>query len=128
MPYADPEVKRAKDREYGTRNREARAARAKAWRRERDPEQMRAYGRKSHLKSKFGLTQEDYDAMLEAQAGGCAICGTEDTSPWDWFCIDHDHQTGTVRGLLCRSCNTAIGQVADSPEILRQAVAYLEAE
>ena len=69
---------------------------------------------------------DDYEKMLAAQGGGCAICGTTDTSPWSCFCVDHDHTSGEVRGLLCRACNTCIGQAEDDTERLRKAIAYLE--
>lgn len=97
----------------------------KAWK-ERNVARLASYSRRHHLQTKFGLTTEDYDRKLAEQGGVCAICGTDDTSPWDWFCIDHDHATGKVRGLLCRACNTSIGQVSDDPERLRKAAAYLE--
>ena len=59
--------------------------------------------------------------MLEAQGGDCAICSTRMLSP----CIDHDHVTKEVRGLLCMSCNTALGHFRDDPSIVRSALAYL---
>jgi hypothetical protein len=71
---------------------------------------------------------EQYAATLNAQNGGCAICGT--TKPGsDWvsrFCIDHNHMTGKIRGLLCVSCNTLLGTAKEDPEILRAAISYLE--
>lgn len=125
MPYADIEQKRAYDREYGNARRERRAARSKAWR-EDNPERQRRHQRRHHLKTTFGMSMKEYDALEDAQEGKCAICGTDDTAPWDWFCVDHDHATGAVRGLLCRACNTCIGQAKDNPEILRRAIRYLE--
>ena len=56
--------------------------------------------RKSHLKRKYGLTLEEYDAMLEAQGGVCAICG-EPRPEERTLHVDHDHETGAIRGLLC---------------------------
>lgn len=90
-------------------------------------ERQTVHLRKHHLKRKFGMTQEDYDTLLVKQGGVCASCGTNATSPWAWFCIDHDHVTGKVRGLLCRACNSCMGQAGDNPIRLRQAAAYLEA-
>ncbi len=78
---------------------------------------------------RYGLTEEEYDAMNEAQGGRCAICGTTKCGTLDTerLCIDHDHITGKVRGLLCRLCNAGIGQLKDDPERLEAAAAYLRA-
>jgi hypothetical protein len=76
--------------------------------------------RKSHLKRTYGLTLEDFDAMLAAQGGGCAICGKPNVDH-----IDHDHRSGRVRGILCFGCNVAIGQMDDDPDRLITAMAYL---
>ena len=76
--------------------------------------------RKSHLKRKYGLTLEDFEAMLASQGGGCAICGKPDVDH-----VDHDHQTGRVRGILCFRCNVAIGQMDDDSDRLAAAMAYL---
>jgi Recombination endonuclease VII len=76
--------------------------------------------RKSHLKRKYGLTLEAFDELLEAQGGGCAICGNPDADN-----VDHDHATGRVRGILCFNCNLAIGHIADDEDRLFGAIAYL---
>lgn len=78
------------------------------------------------LKS-YGLTLEKYNQMLEAQEGGCAICGDKQakTKRNGRFCIDHDHATGEVRGLLCSHCNRGIGLLGDNPDKLKAAAEYL---
>lgn len=63
--------------------------------------------------------------MLAQQGGVCGICKDERTSDRR-FHIDHDHETGAVRGLLCHACNTGIGSLRDSPDLLRAALTYLE--
>ncbi len=79
--------------------------------------------RKSYLKMKYGLTGKKYEQMFNAQGGVCAICsGSEDRL----LCVDHDHKTGKVRGLLCTQCNLMLGNSDDSPERLRLAIEYLE--
>ena len=82
--------------------------------------------RKSYLKTTFGLTLEDYETMLAAQDGKCAICGTLDPgrgSPY--FHVDHCHATNTVRGLLCNGCNLGLGHFKDDTDRLNMAIAYL---
>jgi Autographiviridae endonuclease VII len=71
-----------------------------------------------------GLTPDEYQAMAERQGHECAICMTPCPSGRD-LCIDHDHLTGAVRGLLCLKCNFALGQFHDNITILERAIDYL---
>jgi hypothetical protein len=80
--------------------------------------------REGHLKRRFGLTLESYAELLEAQGVGCAICGRQARAGSSLH-VDHDHETGEVRGLLCFSCNASIGKMADDPERLVRAADYL---
>jgi hypothetical protein len=66
------------------------------------------------------MTEADYDALLVAQGGCCAICRERQA-----FVVDHDHATGAVRGLLCNRCNTGLGHLGDSPILLLRAIEYL---
>lgn len=77
------------------------------------------------LKSKYGITLEDYDEMLEAQDNACAICGKTPEENGRRLHIDHDHETGEVRGLLCHSCNMLLGFAYDNIDILLNAINYL---
>ena len=79
--------------------------------------------RKSHLKRKYGLTLEAFDALLASQGGGCAICGKPDADN-----VDHDHATGRVRGhSLLRTATSRIGQFDDDEDRLLAAAAdYLD--
>src|SRR5436305_14191310 len=74
--------------------------------------------RAGHLKRKFGLTLEQYDELLASQSGGCAICGDAPEAGTSLH-IDHDHETGAVRGLLCVRCNNALGQLKEDSELVR---------
>lgn len=76
--------------------------------------------------TKHGLEPGQYDAMLEAQGGKCAICGTTQCSTGRSLAVDHDHKTGAIRALLCAECNGAIGMLGDNPELCRTAASYLE--
>lgn len=67
------------------------------------------------------ITRSEYDERLIAQSGRCAVCATPMQKP----CVDHDHRTGEVRGLLCASCNTMLGHAKDSILILGAAIDYL---
>lgn len=78
----------------------------------------------------YGITVGDYDAMLAAQDDRCAICRQPETARSNGgrirsLAIDHDHETGDVRGLLCHACNVALGYLDDAPERLDAAAAYL---
>lgn len=78
------------------------------------------------LKVRFGIDSATYDRLLAAQGGGCALCGS--TNPggrWTSFHVDHCHDTGRVRGLLCAYCNGALGTLGDSPEALLRAYEYV---
>lgn len=80
--------------------------------------------RRANVKTRYGITQSDYETMLKNQNNSCAICKT--TVPgYDNFCIDHCHKTGRVRGLLCRRCNLAIGHLNDDPLLCIEASKYL---
>lgn len=76
--------------------------------------------------TKFGLTLADYDSMLAAQGGGCACCGRRINKSGRRLGVDHNHETGVVRGILCHHCNAGIGHFADDPDLLRLAIDYLE--
>ena len=112
----------------------------------RTPEERREYNRlriaawrkanpekNEHRKkvARFGLSEAGYEAMAERQGGVCAICGRPERTLSKWgpeprrLCIDHDHATLAVRGLLCYRCNTALGYFGDDPSCLERAAAYL---
>lgn len=82
--------------------------------------------RKRRLMRDFGMTVEDYDKLLAKQGGGCAICKVQINVAGKRLAVDHDHQTGVVRGILCDLCNTALGKFRDDPGLLVKAIAYLE--
>ena len=77
------------------------------------------------LRSKYGITREQYIDMAVAQSGRCLGCGKPEPEK-DRMNVDHNHETGKVRGLLCNSCNRTLGYAQDSPDILRTLANYLE--
>lgn len=86
------------------------------------------------LRWNHGITIDDYKVMFDAQGGVCAICGREETNLLSrktgrirQLAVDHCHETGKIRGLLCSNCNMGIGYFRDDPEIMRKAITYLKA-
>jgi hypothetical protein len=77
---------------------------------------------------KYGITPAQYNALLLAQDGQCIICGESDPHGGRTFgfCVDHDHATGEIRGLLCNSCNSGLGMFRDNPRYLQRAIHYLQ--
>ena len=108
---ADPERQRKYDREYQARRR-------------LEPE-FRQRRNEFEMVRKYGMTMDDFDAMLASQGGVCAICGGAHRGSGARFHVDHDHKTKKVRGLLCGKCNTAIGLLNDDPDRAERAAAYL---
>lgn len=82
------------------------------------------YNRTAALKRNYGITPKDWDRMSAEQAGVCAIC--KQVPGGKGFYIDHCHKTGQVRGLLCFTCNMALGLLKDSAIFARSAAEYLE--
>lgn len=96
-----------------------------AWHKQR-PE----WRRNANLKHNHRITTEEYNALLERQGGNCAACGLADTAlhygkPRS-LAVDHCHQTGKLRGLLCGKCNQALGLLDDSPEKIEALLKYIQ--
>ena len=78
-------------------------------------------GRQGHLKRAYGITEADRQGLVASQGGVCCICLAALPEH-----VDHCHETGRVRGVLCFNCNSAIGKLGDDPDAVRRAAAYLE--
>ncbi len=102
--------------------------RAKLVKRSKDfyatPEGKRA-NKNQRLQAQFGITLEDFEELLRLQGGRCAICATKESGGSGTFHVDHDHETGNVRGLLCNTCNLMLGHAKDDSWILTRAIEYL---
>jgi len=109
---ASPEKAKERARRWGQENRAFVSARNRAMR----------------LKNKYGLTQEKYDEIGEAQQWKCAICGSASTGSKNStnLSVDHCHTTGVIRGLLCHPCNAGIGYLKESENIMQNAIKYLK--
>lgn len=110
-------------KETRERNRDKHLARMKVYNSRRAPGSFAA----ANLKSRYGLTPEERQAMVDGQGGRCAVCGCpEAESRGGKLVVDHDHQTKLVRAMLCNECNVGLGRFKDNPDLLRKAADYLE--
>jgi hypothetical protein len=77
--------------------------------------------------NRYGVTQEQFEAMLADQEGRCAICRADAPRGYGrGWCVDHDHATGQIRGVLCGNCNSGLGMFNDDPTVIAAAVLYLQ--
>lgn len=133
------EKRNANQRAYTARNRDAINARlaiqrsSPEWREKKRASDRRHYAqnkdkaREYQLAVRYNLTPQQYAALKEAQAGQCAVCDRVPTGVGKsaTLHVDHDHESGHVRGLLCDKCNRAIGLLGDSAETLTRAASYV---
>lgn len=89
-----------------------------------NPDKHRQYHRTHKYKTQFDLTVGEYEELLAQQDGKCAICQTAPGKKM--LAVDHDHNTGRVRALLCTACNTGLGLFKDDPVLLARAISYLD--
>ncbi len=82
-------------------------------------------GRRTHIKALYGITWDEYLALLEAQGHACAICQSPEPGGRGNWHVDHEHESKIVRGLLCSTCNVGLGMFKDDPTRLQAAVDYL---
>lgn len=83
--------------------------------------------RKAHYRRKYGITVEQYEAMLDTQGGACAICGVSRAESERRFAVDHCHDSGRVRGILCDHCNRLLSRMERDPDWLARAREYMAA-
>lgn len=74
----------------------------------------------------YGITPEEHEALFIQQKFCCAICGTHQSELSKALCVDHDHLTGEVRGLLCNCCNMVLGKFDDNISLFEKAIEYLK--
>jgi hypothetical protein len=93
-----------------------------------DPEfraKRKAAQRKRRLSTKYGLTVEEHAQMLSVQGGACLICRRSPRGRQKALCVDHCHSTGKVRGLLCSSCNSALGLLKEDVDRMQSMIRYV---
>lgn len=86
---------------------------------------IKVYAANQRKVYRYGITLDQYNELFTKQGGRCAICETHQSELPDPLCIDHDHVTNQIRGLVCRTCNLGLGHFKDDPELLLKAVEYL---
>mgnify|MGYP001567896758 FL=1 len=122
---ANREQENAKHRAYYEKNRVVILEHVAA-RRKHNPDTFKHAVRRY----KYGISPEQFRDMLDAQGDVCAICGQSETKLFQGvlcdLCVDHDHQSGTVRSLLCSGCNAAIGLIKERVSVAQALVAYIE--
>ena len=137
----DPTITKRQPARHGTLNMygnrgcrcdECKAAQAaysrgrKAVLRRENPEKWKRDLHSMNLRKLYGIDHDEYDRMLAAQGGACAICKEPPgLGQRNRLCVDHCHETGVIRGLLCFRCNSAIGMLKDDPALVQVALDYL---
>lgn len=117
---------KGKLKEYASRHRRKYRERYNAKVREwtaNNPERMKRLKVANNLKANYGLSIEEYEAMVESQGGVCAICGNPPGKRR--LNVDHDHETGIIRALLCGHCNRGIGYFREDVEVMAKAIEYV---
>jgi hypothetical protein len=100
--------------------------RKQMWEKQKNKNNRKQKNRNNHLKNKYGITQDDYNQMFENQKGCCSICGKHQSEVSRALSVDHNHKNGEIRGLLCHTCNSAIGKFYDDITLLENAISYLK--
>jgi len=124
----DPEKRRERDRRDYHHHRERILETKRKWT-SANLVRVRQIGRDFKRKTrgaKYGMTAEEYRLCELRRANGCEICGHLPKGEQRALALDHQHRTGKVRGWLCTRCNTGLGLFRDDPELLRQAIEYLQ--
>ena len=81
--------------------------------------------REQQLNRNYGITEEEYNQMFKAQNGNCAICSRNQSEFKTRLAVDHNHETGDIRSLLCANCNLMLGYAKDNAENLAKGIEYL---
>ena len=126
------ESEKAKRRQHYQDNKQVYKDKAKIWK-AANPDKVYCpiSNRKTKLKGTYGLSWEAFESMFTGQDGKCKIC-KDQKELWpehktDGLYVDHCHDTGVIRGLLCSRCNAGLGQFRDNTDFLKEAVEYLNA-
>jgi hypothetical protein len=136
--YANKKAAKERAQIWDLKNPGKRAAQNKAWykahpnykktwrekTKKADPKRWKDWNRDVKLRAAYGISLAKFNEMLKAQGGGCAVCRGP-ANGMGTFHVDHDHTTGVIRGLLCHSCNCALGLMKEDPKLLRKLIRYI---
>lgn len=117
----NPEKLLAYKRTNYSRNKAKFCARSRINYREKPEIRLRA-----DLKARYDMSLEEFERLLAEQNGVCAICGLPEMGKFSRLSVDHSHESGLIRGLLCNRCNMGLGMLQDSQKTLKAAIRYLE--
>lgn len=118
---ANPEKRNAARKKVRDAKPEQHRATVKKWR-DRNPDKVAGY----ELKKNYGITLEEYNVILTRQGGKCACCGRDQNTCGRKLFVDHCHETGRIRGIICNRCNYGIGALGDNIEGVQRALEYLK--
>ena len=107
------------DKQYRLDNKDKINKRGRQWRKD-NPKYVKGFD----LRKNYGLSYNEWVGLWYSQDGRCAICDKFFPNTFE-MCVDHNHDTGEIRGLLCRKCNSALGFFLDNPESLVNATEYI---
>lgn len=122
---ANPEKEKASRKRYREKNKE------KLQKSQKEYRESTNYHRNWHLVNRYGITLKEYEQLNSNQGGKCAICRKAETSrnkrdgTVRELAVDHNHETGEVRGLLCRACNVSLGFLDEDPVIINRMLEYI---
>lgn len=124
------EDERSRAKRWAANNKEKRNAYMREWNRksiEKDELAHRLKARNARLRRKYGVTLRQYDALLKAQGGRCALCDRRpEQERYKVLHVDHCHYTGKIRGLLCNAHNLSIGRLGDTEKSISMVLSYLQ--
>lgn len=121
----NPERTRQLRSDYYKANKEHLKQKAKE-RYARNKERFVEYATQRFVEKKYGVTPEQYAALVAACGGRCEVCRRVPTGRFAKLCVDHNHETDQVRGMLCHGCNTSLGMLKEDPLRIRALAAYAE--
>jgi hypothetical protein len=132
MPYKDPKIAREKRLKWEASHKPEMKEYLADYYKKNRKEALEYYAthreraRDRKLKRVFGITLGEFRVLSESQNDLCAICNKKEIIPNRSLCVDHDHTTGKIRGLLCYKCNVMIGMSNESIQIMENALTYLK--
>lgn len=116
------EKERIRAKEYYYKNIDKKKLEASKFRKS---EKGKRYIKDEYLRRLYNITIDEYNSLFEKQNGRCAICGTHQSELTRKLAVDHSHKDGTIRGLLCSKCNTALGLVNENLDIIYSMIDYI---